>query len=184
MSSVPVTLVGVPGIGKSRLVGELFNAIESDGFVVVLARGPLLPYGEGVSLWALGEIVKAQAGILESDGREDARREASPTAERDRGPPTTPSGCRGTCSRSSASSESPAVTGAPRRSRPGAASSRRSPNSGPSILVLEDVHWADDTLSTSSSTSSNGRRALHYFALTTRPSCSTAAAGARRSRVW
>ena len=33
-----------------------------------MASGRSLPYGEGVTFWALGEIVKAQAGILESDG--------------------------------------------------------------------------------------------------------------------
>ncbi len=35
------------------------------------ARGPL-PYGEGIAFWALGEIVKAECGILESDSLEDA----------------------------------------------------------------------------------------------------------------
>ena len=30
-------------------------------------QGRCLPYGDGVTFWALGEIVKAQAGILESD---------------------------------------------------------------------------------------------------------------------
>jgi class 3 adenylate cyclase/tetratricopeptide (TPR) repeat protein len=63
-----VTLVGVPGIGKSRLLFELYNALHSDATVFVSWRqGRSLPYGEGVSFWALGEMVKAQAGILESD---------------------------------------------------------------------------------------------------------------------
>ena len=35
-----------------------------------MAPGSLPPYGEGVSYWALGEIVKAQAGIIESDDAE------------------------------------------------------------------------------------------------------------------
>jgi class 3 adenylate cyclase/tetratricopeptide (TPR) repeat protein len=63
-----VTLVGVPGIGKSRLLFELYTALHSDSTVFVSWRqGRSLPYGEGVSFWALGEMVKAQAGILESD---------------------------------------------------------------------------------------------------------------------
>jgi class 3 adenylate cyclase len=63
-----VTLVGVPGIGKSRLVFELLSAIERGTWGLVFwRRGRSLPYGERVTFWALAEMVKAQAGILESD---------------------------------------------------------------------------------------------------------------------
>ena len=63
-----VTLVGVPGIGKSRLVFELFQTIETGEHGLVFWRhGRSLPYGDGVTFWALGEMMKAQAGILESD---------------------------------------------------------------------------------------------------------------------
>jgi class 3 adenylate cyclase len=66
-----ITLIGVPGIGKSRLVGELFRAIEASGELTYWRQGRSLPYGEGVSYWALAEMVKAQAGILETDSDED-----------------------------------------------------------------------------------------------------------------
>ena len=62
-----VTVVGVPGIGKSRLVYELFRAVEGEPDLIFWRQGRSLPYGEGVSYWALGEIVKAHAGILETD---------------------------------------------------------------------------------------------------------------------
>jgi class 3 adenylate cyclase/tetratricopeptide (TPR) repeat protein len=62
-----VTLVGVPGIGKSRLVYELFKAIESEPDLVFWRQGRALPYGEGVTYWALAEMVKAHAGVLETD---------------------------------------------------------------------------------------------------------------------
>ena len=62
-----VTLIGVPGIGKSRLVGELFQSIERGGQFTYWRQGRSLGYGEGVSYWALAEMVKAQAGILETD---------------------------------------------------------------------------------------------------------------------
>ena len=62
-----VTLIGVPGIGKSRLVWELQRALEHEPGLVTWRRGRCLPYGEGVTFWALGEMVKAQAGILETD---------------------------------------------------------------------------------------------------------------------
>src|SRR5262245_420621 len=56
-----VTLVGVPGIGKSRLVFELFRAADESTEIVTWRQGRSLPYGDGVTFWALGEIVKAQA---------------------------------------------------------------------------------------------------------------------------
>ncbi|MGI8606518.1 MAG: ATP-binding protein, partial [Gaiellaceae bacterium] len=66
-----VTLVGVPGIGKSRLVYELFKAIESEPDLVFWRQGRALPYGEGVTYWALAEMVKAHAGVLETDSLAD-----------------------------------------------------------------------------------------------------------------
>jgi class 3 adenylate cyclase len=68
-----VTLVGVPGIGKSRLVAELFHRIEESPELVWWRQGRALPYGSGVSFWAVGEIVEAQAGINENDAPEAAR---------------------------------------------------------------------------------------------------------------
>ncbi|HXV03460.1 MAG TPA: AAA family ATPase [Gaiellaceae bacterium] len=69
-----VTLVGVPGIGKSRLVYELFAEIDRRPELVYWRQGRCLPYGDGVAFWALGEIVKAHAGILEGESEEEAAR--------------------------------------------------------------------------------------------------------------
>ena len=69
-----VTLVGLPGIGKSRLVYELWAGVEADPQLVYWRQGRSLPYGSGVSFWALGEMTKAQAGILENDPAEAAER--------------------------------------------------------------------------------------------------------------
>jgi class 3 adenylate cyclase/tetratricopeptide (TPR) repeat protein len=69
-----VTVVGVPGIGKSRLVWELSQVVDQDPDELVYWRqGRSLSYGEGVSFWALGETVKAHAGILETDAVDVAR---------------------------------------------------------------------------------------------------------------
>jgi predicted ATPase/class 3 adenylate cyclase len=66
-----VTLVGVPGIGKSRLVWELFQRVDAEPEFTTWRQGRSLPYGEGVSFWALAEMVKAQAGVLETDATEE-----------------------------------------------------------------------------------------------------------------
>ena len=62
-----VTVLGVPGIGKTRLVSELAAALASAGTAVRWLRGRSLSYGEEMPFWALGEIVKAQAGIVRTD---------------------------------------------------------------------------------------------------------------------
>jgi class 3 adenylate cyclase/tetratricopeptide (TPR) repeat protein len=67
-----VTVTGEPGVGKSRLVGEFRDALEGQPGALYWRQGRCLPYGEGVTFWALGEIVKDHADILESDGPEEA----------------------------------------------------------------------------------------------------------------
>ena len=66
-----VTVMGVPGIGKSRLVFELYNHVGAAPDIIYWRQGRSLPYGEGVSFWALGEMVKAQAGIFETDSADE-----------------------------------------------------------------------------------------------------------------
>jgi len=73
-----VTVVGEPGVGKSRIVAELFAHVDSTPESVRWRQGRCLPYGEGITFWALGEIVKAEAGILESDSPETAARKLDP----------------------------------------------------------------------------------------------------------
>jgi class 3 adenylate cyclase/tetratricopeptide (TPR) repeat protein len=67
-----VTVVGEPGLGKSRIVAELAAYIDSKPDLITWRQGRCLPYGEGITFWALGEILKAHAGILESDAADAA----------------------------------------------------------------------------------------------------------------
>ena len=140
-----VTLVGVPGIGKSRLVSELLRAVEEDAQLVRWRQGRSLPYGEGVTFWALGEIVKAEAGILETDTAEQAAEKLA----------------RAVGQSGVDASEAQWVE---RHLRPlaglaeaglvspdeGAAAWRRYIESlaerRPMVLVFEDLHWADDAM--------------------------------------
>ena len=57
------TLFGEPGIGKSRLVHEFVEGVER----ATILRGRCLPFGEGVTYWALAEMVKQSAGITDND---------------------------------------------------------------------------------------------------------------------
>ena len=67
-----VTVVGEPGVGKSRLVWEFREEIDRRPDLVRWRQGRCLPYGEGITFWALGEIVKAEAGVLETDSPAEA----------------------------------------------------------------------------------------------------------------
>ena len=54
------------------MVTELFSHIDNERQELITWRqGRCLPYGDGIAFWALGEIVKAHAGILESDSIEE-----------------------------------------------------------------------------------------------------------------
>lgn len=67
-----ITVVGEPGAGKSRLLLEFRHSADARGVSAVWRRGRCLPYGEGITFWALGEVVKDACGILESDSADEA----------------------------------------------------------------------------------------------------------------
>jgi class 3 adenylate cyclase/tetratricopeptide (TPR) repeat protein len=137
-----VTIVGEPGVGKSRLVAELFVYLKAKPELTRWRQGRCLPYGEGITFWALGEIVKAEAGILESDSAQVAAAKldsAVSPEEPERqwllqrlGPLV------GVEAESSA--ERQELFTAWRRFLEGLAATR------PSVLVFEDLHWADEAL--------------------------------------
>src|SRR5439155_333743 len=67
-----VTITGEPGVGKTRLLWEFRAHLDDRPELTYWRQGRSLPYGEGVTYWALGEMVKAQAGVLETDSPEEA----------------------------------------------------------------------------------------------------------------
>jgi tetratricopeptide (TPR) repeat protein len=104
-------------------------------------QGRCLPYGEGIALWALGEIVKAEAGILESDAAEVAAAKlegALPGADPDlawlRARLLPLVGASG-----EPASQEESFT-AWRRVLESWAAERET------VLVFEDLHWADEAL--------------------------------------
>jgi class 3 adenylate cyclase/tetratricopeptide (TPR) repeat protein len=142
-SSQLVTIVGVPGIGKSRLVGELFRSIEHGGELTYWRQGRSLPYGQGVSYWALAEMVKAQAGILETDSDEEADAKLARTVERllDEDAEWVLSHLRPLVGQASAAAGSQEEAFAAWRRFWEALAEEH-----PLVLVFEDIHWADDGL--------------------------------------
>jgi tetratricopeptide (TPR) repeat protein len=66
-----VTVIGPPGIGKTRLTREFVGLVEPSGARVL--RGRSLPYGGSSGYRAFGQQVKDLAGIFETDPPADAR---------------------------------------------------------------------------------------------------------------
>ena len=143
-----VSIIGEPGIGKTRLVDELYAYVGELPELITWRRGRSLAYGEGIAFWALGEMVKAQAGVLESDSADVAGRklqeavESLGLPERDRewlvrhlGPLV---GLEAATSGGDGSRVE--AFAAWRRFLEALA------EAGPTALVFEDIHWADDAL--------------------------------------
>jgi class 3 adenylate cyclase/tetratricopeptide (TPR) repeat protein len=142
-----VTLSGEPGVGKSRLVREFRGFIDDEPELIVWRQGRCLPYGEGITYWALGEVVKAHAGILENDDQDEAAGKLAHAVElavedeserdwiRTRLAPLV--GLGGDVAAAADREESFAAW----RGFLEAIASQ-----GPFVLVLEDLHWADPAL--------------------------------------
>ena len=140
-SALLVRVVGEPGIGKSRLVGQFLDRVQAQVPGLVWRTGRCLPYGEQAGIWALGEIVRDHLGVTDTDPVEEA------AAKLDAALPVGPD--RGWlrerllpllgihASQSGSAAEQLAAWSRFLRDTVAA---------GPSMLVFEDVHWADDTL--------------------------------------
>jgi class 3 adenylate cyclase/tetratricopeptide (TPR) repeat protein len=67
-----VTLVGEAGVGKSRLLREFERRLAGHPTPPTVRTGRCLPYGTGIVFWALGEVLRAECGIVDSDSSDEA----------------------------------------------------------------------------------------------------------------
>ncbi|MDQ2966686.1 MAG: AAA family ATPase [Chloroflexota bacterium] len=74
-----VSVMGPAGIGKSRLAWEFSK--YADGLVesVWFHDGRCPAYGDGISFWALGEMIRGRAGLLETDDEPTTRTKVAAT---------------------------------------------------------------------------------------------------------
>jgi predicted ATPase/class 3 adenylate cyclase len=137
-----VTLVGVPGIGKSRLVWELFRHLDAQPGFVYWRQGRALAYGGG-SFGAVAEAIRAHVGALESDDPAALEVKLAAALEELFDDPRDQSWLGGLL-RPLVGLEGGASGG---REESFAAWQRvieAIADRDPLVLVLEDLHWADD----------------------------------------
>ena len=76
-----VSVTGIAGIGKSRLAWEFEKYIDGLAEDAFWHRGRCLSYGEGVAYWALAEMVRMRCGIFEDEEPTAAREKLRATLE-------------------------------------------------------------------------------------------------------
>ncbi len=76
-----VSITGPGGIGKSRLVWELEKYIDGVQDRIYWHRGRSPSYGEGITFWALGEMVRRRAQLTEDDDEATTRERIAVTLD-------------------------------------------------------------------------------------------------------
>ncbi|HUH15936.1 MAG TPA: BTAD domain-containing putative transcriptional regulator [Gaiellaceae bacterium] len=68
-----VTLVGNAGVGKTRLVTELWDALAAEQPAPLRRSGRCLAHGRGLTYRPLADVLREQLGLLETDAPETIR---------------------------------------------------------------------------------------------------------------
>jgi len=76
-----VSVTGIAGIGKSRLSWEFYKYFDGIAQLVYWHRGRCLAYGEGVTYWALADMVRWRCRIAEDEPSASAQQKLRSTLE-------------------------------------------------------------------------------------------------------
>ena len=140
-----VLILGNAGIGKSRLTDEFIEQLPAAG----VFRGHCPPYGQGITLSPLREIVRAAAGIALTDSSQAAREKLETTVESIRAPREGGSLLRWLMALAVAEPGMSDLAPEKVHSELASALARYVEGSGRSLvttLVLEDLHWGEPAL--------------------------------------
>ena len=74
-----VSVIGPAGIGKTRLAWEFLKYVDGLVETVWWHDGRSPAYGEGITFWALGEMVRGRAGLVEADDEATTRSKIAAT---------------------------------------------------------------------------------------------------------
>jgi class 3 adenylate cyclase/tetratricopeptide (TPR) repeat protein len=134
------TVLGVAGVGKSRLVQEFLSSLDSENEVTIL-RGRCLPYGEGITLWPVREAVTQAAEIGPDDPPERASQKiASLLRENGEDDELVPELVAQLMGLTEVAAPSEEIFWATRKLLEALTRNR------PLVVILDDIHWAEPTL--------------------------------------
>ena len=68
-----VSVIGPGGVGKSRLAWEFEKYLDGIVGTIWWHHGRSPAYGQGISFWALGEMIRGRAGLAETDDEATTR---------------------------------------------------------------------------------------------------------------
>ncbi|HLJ69552.1 MAG TPA: tetratricopeptide repeat protein [Chloroflexota bacterium] len=68
-----LTVIGEPGVGKSRLLVEGIGLVKLQTADVRILQGRCLSYGQSVSLWLIADLLRGLIGVGEADGPDEVR---------------------------------------------------------------------------------------------------------------
>jgi class 3 adenylate cyclase/tetratricopeptide (TPR) repeat protein len=74
-----VSLMGPAGIGKSRLAWEFLKYVDGLVETTYWHDGRSPAYGEGITFWALGEMIRGRCGLTEGDDEQTTRTKVAET---------------------------------------------------------------------------------------------------------
>ncbi|HTD47454.1 MAG TPA: adenylate/guanylate cyclase domain-containing protein, partial [bacterium] len=157
-----VALIGPAGIGKTRLAEEVLDAVSRGRTPPTILRGRCPAYGDGLTFWPLAEMLEQECQISQSDSPAVAAEKLSAAVDRVCAPQLGPEDSRAVAAGLGVllaleSAERRVSLPDPREGDDAGSASttlfqslrkflKAKAESGPLILLFEDLHWAEESL--------------------------------------